>query len=77
MMGYFSNATESDYYEAKYCNRCVNQGPPHSLCCWIWLQHMLNSHKECNKPDSILHVLIPRDDVGYNKQCVMFREPGK
>lgn len=67
-MGYFSNGTEGEAYEARFCAHCVNQDG-----CWIWLQHLLHNYEEANKPDSFLHRLIPRTTDGWNGQCVMFR----
>jgi|SRR6185503_10700741 len=68
-MGYFSNGTEGMMYEDRYCDKCVNAPD-----CWILLQHLMRNYEECNKPDSILHVLIPRSKDGLgNEQCVMFK----
>lgn len=72
-MGYFSNGTEGDFYYAKYCEKCVNQGPDDGPGCWIWLQHLLMNYKECNNTHHYLHVLIPRTKDGDNDKCVMFR----
>lgn len=73
-MGYFSNGTEGEMYEARYCSRCIH-GPRANpdQGCPVWLLHLVANYEECNKPDSYLNVLIPRDDSG-NKQCTMFRE---
>ena len=75
-MGYFSNGTEGGMYEATYCNRCLHQnGPDGNSGCAVWLAHMLKNYEECNKEDSVLHMLIPRtkDHLG-NEQCTMFME---
>lgn len=76
-MGYFSNGSEGDAYEAAVCSKCVHQnGPDGESGCAVMLAHMLHNYKECNKPDSILHLLIPRghpDNEGYwNGKCAMF-----
>ena len=74
-MGYFSNGTEGMMYEEAYCNRCLHQGPPDGPGCAIWLAHMLYNYDECNKKESILHLLIPRTKDGLgNEQCTMFIE---
>lgn len=67
-MGYFSNGTEGMFYQEEYCEKCV-----HDINgdCPIWLAHILHNYSECNKPDSILHILIPREG-GRNGQCKMF-----
>ena len=74
-MGYFSNGTEGMDYEARWCNRCQHEGPPDGPGCVVWLAHILHNYKECNKKDSILHLLIPRSKDGLsNEQCAMFVE---
>lgn len=72
-MGYFSNGTAAMAYEAQYCDLCVHQQPDGEGCA-VWLAHMLRNYAECNKPDSLLHLLIPRDERGGNAQCRMFHE---
>ena len=73
-MGYFSNSSEGMAYEARYCDRCLNQ-KPNDGGCTVWLAHMLFNYQECNKEDSILHLLIPRSaDKLDNAQCTMFVE---
>lgn len=72
-MGYFPNGTEGMLYEEQYCNRCVHSKSEQG--CAVWLAHMLKNYAECNNEDSILHMLIPRDDETCgNKQCLMFHE---
>lgn len=70
-MGYFSNGTEGAMYEEQYCARCVHNtdGPG----CAVLAAHMLFNYQDCNNPDSILHMLIPRTKGGLgNDQCRMF-----
>lgn len=73
-MGYFSNGTEGDCYEAQYCSRCAHRdGPDGDGGCMVWFAHMMKNYEECNKPDSILHMLIPRlKDGSGNGKCAMF-----
>ena len=68
-MGYFANGTEAAEYEATYCMHCVHAGDGG---CPVWLLHMLHNYKECNNPDSFIHVLIPRSNDGWNEKCAMF-----
>lgn len=72
-MGYFPNGTSGMAYEEQYCDKCA-----HSKCeggCAVWLAHLLKNYDECNNEDSILHMLIPRDEeTGFNKKCLMFLE---
>lgn len=71
-MGYFSNGIEGEFYEDKYCSRCIH-GQNEDKFCPVWAAHMLHNYAECNKPDSILHILIPRsEDRLSNEQCSMF-----
>jgi len=74
-MGYFSNGSESMAYEARYCDRCLHQGPPDGPGCTVWLAHLLHNYDDSNNKDSILNVLIPRTEDGLgNTQCTMFLE---
>lgn len=76
-MGYFSNGCEGDSYEAAYCSRCVHRdGKDGKSGCAVLLAHMLHNYEECNKPDSILHLLIPRVGLS-NGECSMFIEEGR
>jgi hypothetical protein len=71
-MGYFSNGTEGMDYEDRYCSKCVHHKPDEGGCA-VWLAHMLKNYEECNKDDSILHILIPRTKDGLGNQlCTMF-----
>ena len=76
MMGYFSNGTEGEMYEAEYCDRCVHQKVDDGGCA-VMMLHLIHNYDECNKPNSFLHVLIPREKDGVrNEQCKMFHEKG-
>jgi hypothetical protein len=74
-MGYFSNGTEGEMYEEEYCSKCV-----HAKGCAVWHAHMAHNYAECNKDDSILHLLIPRlkplppAPPIFNDKCLMFYE---
>lgn len=73
-MAYFPNETSFEFYEAEYCQHCVNntkKGEDH-YCCPIQTLHLLFNYEECSKEDSFLHMLIPRDGI-ENKECTMFR----
>lgn len=73
-MGYFSNGTEGMVYEERFCSRCVHRdGKDGQSGCALWLAHTLHNYEECNKKDSILHLLIPRSKDGLrNEECEMF-----
>ena len=69
-MGYFSNGAEGMDYQEEWCVRCVhdtNEG------CAVWLAHLCYSCEQCNDPESILHILIPRTGI-ENDKCKMFVE---
>jgi len=69
-MGYFSNGSEGMDYQERYCSKCVHDVKQN---CSVWLAHLTSNYEECNKPDSILHVLIPRSKDGLtNEQCTLF-----
>lgn len=72
-MGYFSNGAEGMDYEEKYCSKCMH----HEEGCAVWLAHMLYNYDECNKKNSILHILIPSGDRGENLRCKMFIDKPK
>ena len=71
-MAYFSNGTEGELYEARYCRRCVHDI---NQDCPIILLHLMRNYEDCNNPDSILHVLIPRNGI-ENAKCRMFWPKG-
>ena len=72
-MGYFSNGEEGQRYEEEYCSKCVHQ-PDYDkhVNCAVLEAHGVFNYAECNRPDSILHILIPRVKGIYNGQCRMF-----
>ncbi len=71
-MGYFPNGTAGMDYEARYCSKCIHEQPD-KVCCAVMLAHLLHNYDECNKPESILHLLIPKTDDGLgNEECAMF-----
>lgn len=68
VMGYFSNGTESLQYEDRYCQHCKHCGN-----CAVWDAHIIYGYEECNNPESILELLIPRSkDRLLNLKCKMF-----
>ena len=77
-MGYFSNGSEGDSYHAALCQRCVHwPDDPDDGGCVIWMLHLIHNYDECNNPDSMLHVLIPRsEDNLRNEQCSLFLPRG-
>ena len=70
-MGYFANGTEGEIYENRYCSHCVHYHEEYS--CPVLQAHVLWNYDECNKPDSLLHKMIPRAGV-ENQQCIFFQE---
>lgn len=77
-MGYFSNGTEGDFYEDKYCSRCVHRnGQDGSSGCHVMLSHIIHAYKMCGSEEAgedILNMLIPLGKDGFNEQCSMFHE---
>jgi hypothetical protein len=68
-MGYFPNGSAGEDYHHRYCSRCVHDKDN----CPVWLAHLLHNYDECNRPESILHLLIPRSKDGLdNDKCLMF-----
>jgi len=76
-MGYFSNGTEGDLYEEKWCKRCVHYPQTeYDECCMVWFAHLICNYDECNDEDSVLHMLIPREGI-RNLECKMFIPRGE
>jgi len=72
-MGYFSNGTEGDFYQEAYCFKCQHWSDDNG--CPVWNLHLTYSYKMCNKPDSFLDELIPRNrKLCCNSKCKMFIE---
>ncbi len=72
-MGYFSNGSSGDWYEAKYCARCVHNDEENG--CPVMLAHVLYAYEECNSNSNAKHMLdllIPVRKDGFNGQCAMF-----
>lgn len=70
-MGYFSNGTEGDLYEAEHCATCRHGGGETE--CPIWFVHLLHAHGECGTQsagEDILNLLIPREGA-RNGKCLM------
>lgn len=79
-MGYFSNGMEGANYQYNVCNHCIHgsEGGEGMHDCPVLELHEEHNYEECNKPDSFLHVLIPRNEEGFNDECTMFiRKPEK
>ena len=72
-MGYFSSGTEGMDYQERWCMRCVHSGCKHG--CPVMRAQVFWNYDECNKPDSILHKMIPRTKDGLgNEECFAFQE---
>jgi hypothetical protein len=68
-MGYFGSSIQGESYHGFFCSRCI-----HEEGCPVWAAHLKCNYEEGNKPESILHMLIPRSKEGKNEQCKMFIE---
>ena len=82
-MAYFANGAEGDYYEAKYCQRCIHFGD-FGEACPILALHLDWNYEACNGDEAdalpeakakhtALNTLWPCDGV-HNGQCAMFWE---
>jgi hypothetical protein len=72
-MGYFSNGSEAEYYQAKYCNNCIHDLSKHG--CPVMELHWLWNYDSNNDEDKklVLDMFIPPDGV-FNGKCLMFCE---
>jgi len=74
-MGYFPNGTSGELYQDEFCSRCLFSNRREGISCPIWRLHLVHNYDECNKPDSFLHALIPRDGID-NERCKFFVDRG-
>ena len=72
-MAYFANGSEGDYYERKYCRRCVHWA--NSICPVMDLHMEWNyeaAGKDADKTKhTALNTLWPTKG-GHNSKCAMF-----
>jgi hypothetical protein len=64
-MGYFPNGTAGAIFHEQHCSKCEHD---RNEDCPIWNAHLMYNYAECNNPDSILHMLIPKEA----DSCKMF-----
>lgn len=69
-MAYFSNGSEGEMFHDRFCCKCKRDADND---CPIWLMHLLYNYDECNKEDSLLHKMIPKD----LSTCHFFKEQQK
>ena len=73
-MGYFSNGSEGEAYQARWCERCQHwPDDPNEGSCAVWLAHLLHNG------DEALHVIIPLtpDGLGNGRCGVFLQRPDK
>ena len=79
-MGYFSNGSEGEGYQGKYCFNCANwkyDKETDTYGCPIWDLHFLYSYELCNSKSlakEMLETYIPsgEGEGGSNGECTMF-----
>lgn len=77
-MGYFSNGTEGEMFEARYCANCIHRPTtPEALPCPVWHLHMLWNYDAVGAygdktKRTALETFITRGEDGRNQQCRMF-----
>ena len=77
-MAYFSNGTEGTDYQNRYCDQCLHMveiGEQMTSCPILEL-HLHFNYEHCNKPDSLLHFAIPRNEDGTNAECIFYAKKG-
>jgi len=76
-MAYFSNGSDGDYYEAKYCDRCVHDVDTCAVA-ELHLDWNYEAMADLTKAKA-LNTLWPRDsDAIHNAACRMFLpKPGQ
>ena len=82
-MGYFSNGTMGDMYQAQWCRRCVHwkDDPDEPNQCPVMGIHMLHNYTQAMNDEAddpihaILNTFIPQlDEPPWNEECKMFVE---
>lgn len=80
-MAYFSNHTEWEIWAKDNCYKCKHfptmekTDAGEAKQCPIQMAHLLLNYDECNKEDSVLHMLIPRKEKGVgNEACHFFED---
>jgi hypothetical protein len=67
-MAYFSNGTEGEVYQSRYCEHCQHGQDDD---CAVWLAHFVHQGSGASAADGVLNTLIPREGI-VNKQCRVF-----
>ncbi len=70
-MGYFSNGTEGEIYQERWCDRCAHDAAFRASgedSCPVWDAHLAYNGEE--GPSKVLDMLIPRG----NERCLLFRK---
>ena len=70
-MAYFSNGTEGQYYQGKYCLHCIHDSE--DVMCPIWEMHQVYNYTQCSNKtlETVLSMLWPRKGTD-NAECGMF-----
>ena len=71
-MGYFSNGTEGEIYQDRYCRRCVHYGPEEGPGCPGFGAHLAFNYGQSAEVKEIMDSLIPPGAGRGNEQCKMF-----
>ena len=75
-MGYFSNGSEGQRYQERYCFQCVHYGPQEGPGCPIWAAHLFYVSTRDKDAIAILDMLIPRAEaLVWNDQCKFYEGP--
>jgi len=81
-MAYFANGDEGDFYEERYCSRCVH-GRGDRICAVVWLHLQWNYQQRDMAQDqsaeaitkkAALDTLWPTGEDGFPTQCAMFHQ---
>jgi len=78
-MGYFSNSTQGGIFEAQNCAKCAHNSEDKG--CPVMDAHLLYNYDQYRQHlkelKTVLSLLIPVDDQGFNKECAMFLDASK
>ena len=59
-MAYFANGTEGQIFYDRFCCRCKRDADQD---CPVWLVHILYNSDGANNENSLLHKMIPEDQL--------------
>ncbi len=70
-MGYFSNGSEGEHYQAGWCDQCAHDDYAAGKFCPVWSAHLGHNYGASDEVRGILDSFIPQIGA-FNGGCRMF-----